>query len=122
LEEWINEPGCPPGTRTAGELPAEPLTAVRFEPLAPDRELLACTAEPPVPEPEPVEPAPVEPAPVEPVPVDPEPPEPDPPPGPEPPPDTPPPWCECGDASWRAESSGIEYIAPAGLSAFGSVA
>jgi hypothetical protein len=113
LDEWINEPGWPPGTRTAGDLPAEPFAAVTFEPPAPGPEPLARETEPLVPEPEPVEPEPPE---LEP------PPGPGPPLDPEPPPGTPAPWCEWGEASWRAESSGIEYIAPAGLFAFGSVA
>lgn len=85
--------------------PPDPLPAAP-DPVAPD----PVAPDPVVPELRPVTRAPVAPEPE---------PLPDPPPlEPEP---RPAPACPCGAASWRAESSGIEYMTPAGLLAFGSV-
>jgi hypothetical protein len=95
LEEWISDPGWPPGTSVGVVLPLAP-------PEAPPEE-------PPLPPPGPEPPLAAPSAAAVPDPLPEEPP-------------LPPPEFECGAASWRALSRGMEYTTPAGLFAVGSVA
>ena len=151
LDEWISDPGCPPGMRRVA--PRDPDR--RWPPapalLTPESPAPASDPAPPRPPPPgdpapPRPPPPGDPAPPRPPPPgDPAPPRPPPasdpaPPRPPPPSDPAPPRpspplepapasppgapraCPCGAASCLAVSSGIEYITPAGELAFGSVA